>query len=425
MAQVKQSSRLASHFVISCVLLMGFVLLSSFINQQNQASLIKSLQATFRNDRDIGNTAYLGRRVADLEAFGLIKCVNVQSPDLGVIYSTEFKSGCAGFPFLESIMDPMGQVNVTSSSGEKFSIRFKSDSSVAYKIYLIIFSGLSLLFINLLVSLYWYRIALKARDLEKEQETNRLLDLKVNQQASELFKIRIEAEIQKSLAEMAKRVAHDIRSPLSVLNAISKKIQGDLPQEGALLSEVSTRIIQIAEGLLDASREKAPMAGASTAPEVIKVLDISSRSGEVLAICKNALEEKRLELGHTNHLSLQFYNELTDPFHCLCETPTLSRIISNLLNNSIEAILGPGFISLTLSRREERLLIEIRDSGQGMSEDLIAQIFKGPTTHGKERGNGLGLWTAIEAARGWGGELHLSSVLGAGTTVTLALPIRV
>lgn len=273
------------------------------------------------------------------------------------------------------------------------------------------------------MSLYWYRITIKARDLEKEQEANRLLDLKVNQQASELFKVRVESEIQKSLTEMAKRVAHDIRSPLSVLNAISKKIQGDLPQEGALLSEVSNRIIQIAEGLLDASREKAPIAGSLATPPATEVAGVSSSSGDVLAVCKNALDQKKLELGHTNHLSLLFYNELANPFLCRCEAQTLSRLISNLLNNSIEALPGPGFVSLTLSRREERLLIEVRDSGQGMSEDLIARVFKGPTTHGKERGNGLGLWTAIEAVRGWGGELHLSSVLGAGTTVTLALPI--
>jgi signal transduction histidine kinase len=65
----------------------------------------------------------------------------------------------------------------------------------------------------------------------------------------------------------------------------------------------------------------------------------------------------------------------------------------------------------------------VRDTGSGMSPELLAQIFT-PffTTKSEERGTGLGLPVAREIVESYGGQLRVASQVGRGTTFTFDLP---
>lgn len=229
--------------------------------------------------------------------------------------------------------------------------------------------------------------------------------------------LRLENKFNERIANMSRSVAHDIRSPLSVLNIIGDKMKADFPHEGQLLGEVSKRIIEIADGLLDVGRKSVQKE--SDARSVMKAEPIVTVSAQnIMRICEQAVAEKKIELG-ASLVRIQFYNEVTCDFNVFCESLALSRIISNLFNNSIEAIKENGFVSLTLSEGEDGLLVEVRDSGHGMSEELIRKILIGPVSEGKARGNGLGLWSAIEQVRGWQGKFKILS--NSGTTVSMFL----
>lgn len=232
-----------------------------------------------------------------------------------------------------------------------------------------------------------------------------------------LRQLRLENDFNERIVSLSRSVAHDIRSPLSVVNIIANKMKTSSPEEAVLLGEVSKRIIHIAEGLLDASRNSGPSIQKPTIEPTVTpktILDVKS----ILKISEHALAEKKLELGNSM-IRIQIYNEVVDHFEVFCEESALSRIISNLLNNSIEAIKEKGFVSLTLSQSTEGLYIEIRDSGPGMSDELIAKVFNGPVTEGKARGNGLGLWSAIEQVRTWQGKFQIRPGPGAFISILL------
>lgn len=229
--------------------------------------------------------------------------------------------------------------------------------------------------------------------------------------------LRLENDFNERIANLSRSVAHDIRSPLSVLNIIADKMKTDFPEEGILLGEASKRIIQIADGLLDASRRSVQPAPKSEGTQTVVPTALLDTK-QILKITEQAVAEKILVLG-ASMIRIQIYNEVTGDFKVFCEELALSRIISNILNNSIEAITGKGFVSVTLSESTEGLLVEVRDSGPGMSHELIAKVFRGPASEGKARGNGLGLWSAIEQVRSWQGQFQIRS--SSGTTISIFL----
>ena len=199
--------RVISHVVLSFVLTSGFAILSRVVNNQSKDSLVASIQSIFRNDRDIGNTAHLGRRLADMETLGSVKCVAVHSKTLGAIYSTNFKEDCSKQTLWDRLFVTRANAEISSVEGDRYQISFDVQSNTIYRFYILLFFVLSLFIANALMKLFWYRIDLKGKELEREHELNIQLDQKVQQQTTELVNLRVDTAIQKSVAELARRVA--------------------------------------------------------------------------------------------------------------------------------------------------------------------------------------------------------------------------
>ncbi len=355
------------------------------IQQGNVLSSVTKLQRTLNRSALVKGVRVIDKRGRDLVRFGKVSEVifnenlssSLSEQDLGVFAKAyAFRSG------------DLDIFIITESRG---------------LLALVGILGLYLFFITLGFAMFVRVNAVKEEKIRAEMS---------------IQKLRLENEYNERIANISRSVSHDIRSPLSVLNIIGDKMKKDFPEEGLLLGEISKRIIQIADGLLNASRKSFPQVAEK--PHSLLNLDpIINISVEVITrTCEQAIAEKKLELG-TSNVRIQFYNEITRDFNVFCESLALSRIVSNLLNNSIEAIEESGFISLTLSETDEVLLLEIRDSGPGMSDELIAKIYKGPVSEGKKRGNGIGLWSAIEQIRSWQGKLQIRSNLG--TTISIIL----
>ncbi len=108
----------------------------------------------------------------------------------------------------------------------------------------------------------------------------------------------------------------------------------------------------------------------------------------------------------------------------------LRQALANILKNAIEAYDGrpEGPIEIRITTRlvnaETRVEIAVADRGCGMDDDSVRQAFV-PFGSSKPGGTGFGLHVARKVARNvHGGELALSSTPGAGTTVTMTLPVR-
>jgi signal transduction histidine kinase len=228
-------------------------------------------------------------------------------------------------------------------------------------------------------------------------------------------KVRIEElTYSEALIDVSRKVAHDIRSPLSALNMVIATL-GILPDEKRnLIKNALGRINQISDDLLRQS--KIVIEGRDRQARKILI----SPSKVIAAVC----EEKLIEFSMRPELSITAQYEGDHEVFVEFEKGALERILSNLLNNSAEAITGRGSIILKMQSTHAEVIISIEDSGVGVPHEVLSQLGKKGFSYGKKAtgsGSGLGLYTAIEMIEAHEGSLTANSEFGLGTTVKIHL----
>lgn len=223
---------------------------------------------------------------------------------------------------------------------------------------------------------------------------------------------RLESElaVSKAVSDIAAQVAHDIRSPLAALGAAASGLEL-LPAEQRSLIEGSVNRMQgIADDLLQ--RYRAPSAG----PGKVKAL-VCALAG----LIEQVIAEKRLQHKDKTVVKIEFAGA-SGEIKAMVEPKELQRLLSNLVNNSVEAFAGPGTVSVVLSALDGKALIEVKDNGKGIPAGILAKLGQKGETHGKAGGTGLGLYHARTTVEGWGGSFKIGSEPGKGTTVLIELP---
>jgi putative PEP-CTERM system histidine kinase len=112
------------------------------------------------------------------------------------------------------------------------------------------------------------------------------------------------------------------------------------------------------------------------------------------------------------------------PLHVIAQPDRLASVIGHVMANAQEASKPGDRIEVSIDERDGRALIEVRDSGEGMSEQFIRRrLFKPFDTTKGHSGMGIGVYQAREVIRSLGGEFAVKSSAGGGTTVSIFLPI--
>ncbi|MCC2973031.1 XrtA/PEP-CTERM system histidine kinase PrsK [Massilia sp. IC2-476] len=106
----------------------------------------------------------------------------------------------------------------------------------------------------------------------------------------------------------------------------------------------------------------------------------------------------------------------------LADRERLERVVGHLIQNAIEATPRTGRVTIRLLRRDGQALIEIVDTGEGMSEEFIRERLFKPFDSTKSAGMGIGVFESREYIHELGGSLEVSSTPGAGTTFRVLLP---
>jgi signal transduction histidine kinase len=219
------------------------------------------------------------------------------------------------------------------------------------------------------------------------------------------------AEKEAAIGRMAAQVAHDIRSPLAALGAAAKSLE--LPAEQrALIDGAVSRMRGIADDLLDGYRAGSAAPAKKAGPEV----------SALAPLIEQVFAEKRMQHKDKPGIKLEFHPG-AEEIKASVEPKEFQRLLSNLINNSVEAFSGPGAVTAGLSAKSGRILIEIKDNGKGIPPGILAKLGQKGETHGKAGGNGLGLFHARTAVEAWGGSFRLESELGRGTVATIELPV--
>jgi signal transduction histidine kinase len=107
-----------------------------------------------------------------------------------------------------------------------------------------------------------------------------------------------------------------------------------------------------------------------------------------------------------------------------CYASQINQVFANLLTNAVQAIQESGSITITTWQDGPCVLIQVADTGVGITAEYLDRIFDpGFTTKGVGVGIGLGLSITYRIVENHHGSIHVQSELGKGTTFTIRLPI--
>ncbi len=223
-----------------------------------------------------------------------------------------------------------------------------------------------------------------------------------------LDKITNRLKILESFYLKQKQAAHDIRSPICALKVILNEIK--IPNKyGRLLNLSLERIEEIVKDIIN-------FEGKNLYETFFK-----KTKKPFCNILEDIILEKKLEWKFSNvQLSLAIekntYNKFTN-----ADSSEIKRALSNILNNSYEAISLNGLIKVELLLKNNWLILKIIDNGRGIPKGFQYKLCERGVSYGKKDGHGLGLAYAKDIINKYGGKLELINNQENGTTVIILL----
>ncbi len=252
------------------------------------------------------------------------------------------------------------------------------------------------------------------------------LETKVEERTAQLktaHRKLLQTDRMASLGQLAASVAHEINNPVSGVLNLSMLMQrllkdGGVPRDRVedfrkYLSQVThetTRIGRIVTDLLSFSRRSKPQ----------------STSADLNAIVRAtiSLVSHKLKLGNVEvHFNLQ-----EDLPTLQCDTSQMQQVVLNLVMNGAEATQKNGrgdvWVTTRLDAGTSEAVLEIRDNGEGIPQEIMSKIFD-PFFTTKEEGKGVGLGLAVVygIVDAHNGDIEVKSKVAEGTLVRVTLPL--
>jgi nitrogen fixation/metabolism regulation signal transduction histidine kinase len=217
----------------------------------------------------------------------------------------------------------------------------------------------------------------------------------------------------KAWSEMARQVAHEIKNPLTPIQLAAEHLRHVDSDRGRPLGGVVDQCVQTILGQVRLLRQIASEFSTYAAEPPMRPERLSPAT-----LLDAIVEPYRLGLRDRITIDVAVPPDLP----AVSADPTLlSRALTNLIENAIQAMPAGGRLSLRATADGDVVRIEVADTGVGMDETALARAFE-PYFSTKTGGSGLGLANARRTVERHGGRLSIESVLGQGTTITLVLP---
>ncbi|MED0873089.1 HAMP domain-containing sensor histidine kinase [Bacillus mobilis] len=209
-------------------------------------------------------------------------------------------------------------------------------------------------------------------------------------------------------SELAASIAHEIHNPLTTVHGftqlLNEKHASKLPQD------------QYLEIML------------------IEMQQIQSTINNYLSLTKpqNTLKEK-IDINHIlnqvkdtiSPLALSYKVEIkqniTDSFYINGDPEKFRICLNNIIQNGIEAMINGGVLQINIQKIKDNIIIDIIDSGIGMSSQQIKRIAL-PFYSTTEKGTGLGTMIAYSIIKELNGDIEIESKLGQGTRFSISIP---
>lgn len=237
------------------------------------------------------------------------------------------------------------------------------------------------------------------------------------QMAKHMAAARVNAETR-AAGEIARQVKHDIRSPLAALNMLVKSISSIGEDRRAELFTAIQRINDIANDLTQKRQEKP-----KGRVRMVEEFPANFRPENVGALVSEIVAEKELRFKDRSNIYFDLTVDLDGDvvFANICSAK-FKRSLSNLLDNSVEAISETGCVSIKVAQTNETVLVSVIDTGSGIPPELLPKLGQQGMTFNKTGGTGLGLFYAVRTINEFKGNLTVNSDGMTGTSVVLEIP---
>jgi|GEM_PF-156779 len=226
----------------------------------------------------------------------------------------------------------------------------------------------------------------------------------------------VQSEKLMALGEMAARIAHEIKNPLTAIGGFARRIASPQAGRGAhsleryaqiILKEVQ-RLERIINESLYFSRERTP---------AFRTVNLNAEIRDVLSMFREELEEARISA--VVDLSPDLPSISADP-------DQIRQVVWNLVSNAIQAVGGSGILTAATHLADPAegigVVLEVSDTGGGIPHDVVHNIFN-PFFTTKAKGTGLGLPIVHAIVEKHGGTIHLDNREGAGVAFSIFLPL--
>ena len=210
-------------------------------------------------------------------------------------------------------------------------------------------------------------------------------------------------------------VSHELKTPLAVIQNYGTMLQQpnlsdeDRKDYARTVTNASQRLASLITNILKLNK----LENQQIYPKK-EHFDLGEQLCECLLGFENAWEAKRLEIE----------TEMEDGVNVESDPELLSLVWNNLFSNAIKFTEEGGTIGLKLHTENGHAVVEVSDTGCGISPEVGAHIFEkfyqGDTSHATQ-GNGLGLALVKRVVDIIGGEISVSSELGKGSTFTVRI----
>ena len=256
-------------------------------------------------------------------------------------------------------------------------------------------------------------VALAANRLPEADPPSALLVGRDMTQEREMRLRLMESDRLAAVGELVAGVAHEVNNPLSSISAFAQLLlrDDDLTPEHRESIEViraeTTRASQVVKDLLTFARRTDPRR---------EPLDLN-------AVVARTLRLRQYQLAEA---SVRTRQELAPHLSAvLGDARQLQQVCVSLVSNAVQAMSakGGGTLTVRTSERESRVVLEVSDTGPGISLGARAHVFE-PffTTKGEGEGTGLGLSVSYGIVKAHGGTIEVAETGPEGTTFRVLLP---
>ncbi|MCX5644572.1 MAG: PAS domain S-box protein [Phycisphaerae bacterium] len=235
---------------------------------------------------------------------------------------------------------------------------------------------------------------------------------------------RAEEELRETMemkSQFISTVSHELRTPMTAIREaviiVQDEIAGKLNKDQKHFLDIAKRNIDRLARLIDDVLDFQKLNAGK--------MKFNLQENNIAAVVEEAYTTMQPHAAKTKvDLALELETHLpTGVF----DSDRIMQVLTNLISNAIKFTPEGGRVLLSVHRREEQLVIKVRDTGYGIPKEDLPKLFNQffrVQRPGKEiKGTGLGLAIISKIVTGHGGRIEVESELEKGTTFTVLLPL--